>query len=343
MKKIKILIVILLGGLLSGSSIFAQEFGEDEVGIALRKMVDARTNCRYMGDLSIKVLKGTRSRVYNKKIWIEPPNKMREEIVFPGTEKTIIRISNNDKFETRINGRNFLTERRRHPRQGFRILSMMRKNNDITISDDVMIAGRETRLILMKPKMEKRRNVRVWVDKETGVTLKKEIFGYDDEVLVPVYQMHFTNIDYNYPENPELFRIKEKRRSPRVNTREFTSIEEAKQQVRFPFLTPDIIPNGYQLGRVRVARERGNVTVHLNYSNGITSFSIFQTRGRIPHHFRRSFDKNNENNVIEIARGSRTIFFRKLGPFNLTLIGNCPKEILKPVIESFSPPEKPQF
>ena len=50
-----------------------------------------------------------------------------------------------------------------------------------------------------------------------------------------------------------------------------------------------------------------------------------------------------KDNIIEIVRENRSIFFRKMGPFNLTLIGNCQKEIIKPILESFSLPERPRF
>ena len=103
------------------------------------------------------------------------------------------------------------------------------------------------------------------------------------------------------------------------------------------------LPEGYQFERVRITRERKNVTIHLNYTDGITSFSIFQTQGTIPLNFRRVFKEENKSmdEIVEIESENRSIFFRKVGRFNMTVIGNCSKELLIPVIESISPVYEP--
>ncbi len=340
MNKIKKFLIIFLGLLLPCTASFGQELTEDEVGQVLRKMITARTQYRYMGDVMVKMGMGKEPKIYKKKIWVEPPDRMREEIFLQDTNKKIIRILNNDVFETNADGRSFFSTRRKHSMHRLRTLTRMRRNFDISVSNDTMIAGRETRLILITPKIKSGRKVKNWIDKETGVTLRKEIFRSFGEELTPLFEMHFSNIDYDPPENPDLFRVKEKRHHPQgMKTIEFATIEEAKKSIRMPFLAPDYIPDGYQLDRMRVTRERKNVTVHMNYNNGINSFSIFQTRGPVPPYFRKIFMKKSEDNTIEILRENRTILFRKMGPINLTLIGNCQKEVIKPVLDSFSPPK----
>ncbi|MFC1562806.1 outer membrane lipoprotein carrier protein LolA [candidate division KSB1 bacterium] len=341
MNKFKFLIVIFLSGLLSVTSSYGQELSEDEIGQVLKKMITAQNNFRYTGDVTEKRIRDNQLRIYNKKIWIEPPNCVREEINVPERNRKIVKIFNNGKLETKINGKSFFSLRRRPSKPRFEPLKRMRRNFDINISDDKIIAGRETELIIMTPKKKNGRNIRFWIDKKTGVTLKKEILTLKDKNFIPIYEMCFTNIDYEPPKNPELFRIKREMSFPNIETKEYATLKEARESIRFPLLIPDYIPDGYQLDRIRTTRERRSVTVHLNYNNGVNSFSVFQTRGHIPPYFGRTFKKDTKNNIIEIDRENRTIFFRKMGTFNLTIIGNCKKELIRTVLENFSLPEKP--
>ena len=349
MNKIRISIILLLSIFILGigTKSFEQELTGDEIDQLIKKMIDARLRHQFMGDLMIKRFGDKQPRIFRKRIWVDSTNRIRDEIIFPDKKKSIIRILNEDDFETIVDGKSILSRQRRHFKPRFPFSKRIEENYDFNIVDGGIIAGRETKLVVVKPKLKDRTNFKYWIDKETGIVLKKEVLRLEGENLIPIYEKSFTNIDYKPPMRPDLFRIKNKRiRSipvPPLKTEEYKTIEQARKSINFPFLTPMNLPEGYQLDRIRITKERENSTIHLNYSNGITSFSIFQTRGVIPPNFRRIFREENKSmeDIIEIERENRHIFFRKVGPFNMTLIGNCSKELLIPVIKSISPKHNP--
>ena len=63
MNKIKKFLIIFLGLLLPCTASFGQELTEDEVGQVLRKMITARTQYRYMGDVIIKKGMGKKPKI----------------------------------------------------------------------------------------------------------------------------------------------------------------------------------------------------------------------------------------------------------------------------------------
>lgn len=349
MNKIRISIILLLSIFILGigTKSFGQALTGDEIDQLIKKMVDARLRHQFMGDLMIKRFGNKQPRIFRKRIWVDSPNRIRDEIIFPDKKKPIIRIRNEDDFETIVDGRSILSRQRRHFKPRFPFLKRIEENYDFNIVDGGIIAGRETKLIVVKPKLKDRTNFKYWIDKETEIVLKKEVLRLKGENLIPIYEKSFTNIDYKPPKRPDLFRIKreevKRTQVPSWKTEEYETIEQARKSIKFPFITPVNLPEGYQLDRIRITKERKNTTIHLNYTNGITSFSIFQTRGTIPLNFRRIFREENKSvdDILEIERENRTIFFRKVGLFNMTLIGNCSKELLIPVIKNISSKHNP--
>jgi len=349
MNKIRISIILLLSIFILGigTKSFGQELTADEIDQLIKKMVNARLHHQFMGDLMIRRFGNKQPRIFRKRIWVDSPNRIRDEIVFPDKKKSIIRILNKNDFETIVDGKSILSRQRRHFKPRFPFSKRIEENYDFNVVDGGLIAGRKTKLVVVKPKLKDKLNFKYWIDKETGIVLKKEVLRSEGETLVPIYEKYFTNIDYKPPQKPDLFRIKREKvrraQVPPLKTEEYKTIEQARKSVKFPFLTPMNLPEGYQLDRIKITKERKNTTVHLNYTNGITSFSIFQTRGDIPPNFGRIFREENKNidDIIEIDRENRSIFFRKVGPFNMTLIGNCSKELLEPVIKSISPQHNP--
>ncbi len=348
MNRIKIWIFIFLSIFLSGMFIrgFGEEFGDDEIDNIIKKMVFAQGHYRYMGDIVIQSFLGERPQIFRKKIWVDPPDRIRDELIFPDKERSIIRILNGENFERIMDEEHIFLERRRRFGTQVPFLKRIKDNFNINIEDGGIIAERKTNLIAVKSKMKERLSFNYWIDKETGIILKKMVLRSDNGNLIPMYEKYFTHIDYKPPIKPDLFLIEKdkikKMPFPKRETEEYKTIEQVRENIRFPLFTPTIIPEGYALDRIRVTREMNNITIHLNYSNGITSFSIFQSMGPIPLFFRKIYQeqKKSGDEVIAFERETRSIFFKKLGPFNLTLIGNCPKEILESVIVNIAPIKK---
>ena len=328
---------------LFSANLFGQETENEKITNVINKMINARKNYSFTGDITIKMHLDDKQRVISKKVWFVPPAHYREEIILPRQKGTMINIMNGRRFISIVNGKPRNTRRRRPHDPVFPIFLLKRiKNNfDIAVTKGETIAGRETDIISLNSKISDRRNYKFWIDNETGVTLKRVVFRKRRNRQGAYLEKYFTSIQYNPVIEDSLFEIKEmKRRPSHWKTREYKTIEEAKKEAPFPIITPAEIPDGFALDRIRITRERRNVTIHLNYSDGITSFSIFQTKGPPPSFFYNRFGKRPEkqNDIIEISKESRSIFFRKMGPFNVTVIGNCSKEILRPVIENISLP-----
>ncbi|NVM04802.1 MAG: hypothetical protein HWN67_20950, partial [Candidatus Helarchaeota archaeon] len=233
MNRIKLLIILLLSIFIIGLEIklFGQELTGDEIDRVIKKMTSARFRHRFMGDLMTKQFLDRQPRILKKRIWFDSPDRIRDEIIFPAERRSIIRILNGDNFETIVDGKSILSRKRRYSKHRFPFLERIRENFDIDVVDGGIIAERETKLIVMKPKLKGRLNFKYWIDNETGIILKKKILRSNGENLIPVYEKYFTDIDYKPPMRPDLFRVKkrkiERKLFPPRKTVEYKTIEQA--------------------------------------------------------------------------------------------------------------------
>lgn len=347
MKKVVIYTLLLIFVFAFQSDSYCRITEKDTLDYLIEKIVNSKKKYSYTGDVIIKMQRNEKKETLNKTVWFLSPDKYREELITPDNKHKFVHIWNGNRFITILDGKPQPPRHRRRRETEFPmfLLRRIKKNFDIKIEKGEKIADRETEIISLQSRIPGRRNFMFWIDDETGVMLKRIMYGQKNDESSPFHEMSFTTIQYNPAIDKQLFEIKEMpKRRHSWKTQEYKTLEEAKREIPFPVIVPEKIPDGFVLDRIRVTRERHNETIHLNYSNGITSFSIFQSFGPPPPFFMERMGEAHEDNgeIVDLSKGERNILFKKMGPLNITVIGNCPKELLYPVIENMYPP-KPDF
>lgn len=178
------------------------------------------------------------------------------------------------------------------------------------------IAGRNAYVIEVRPKM--RRGVparKFWVDTEKWIKLKTEDIAPDGTVTSMSY---YTKIDFvnDIPnakfhiDLPDGVRIEQDR-----GDRHSMSIEQARQKAGFRVLAPSYLPSGFKAAGATVMPFRHGQLVVVRFSDGVSSFSLFQTPGRM---LNPKFLQRLHEGPVQPGKG---IYSWRQGNLNFTIIG----------------------
>jgi negative regulator of sigma E activity len=190
------------------------------------------------------------------------------------------------------------------------------------------IAGRTAYVVEVRPVHRSRGQTRkFWVDAEKWIKLKTEDIGPDGAVASMSY---FTRIDFVDSIPNEKFHIEP---PPGVRVERETGpallpLEKAQQAVRFRILKPSYVPSGYKLAGTSLFPFREGKVVALRYTDGVTSFSLFQAPGRM---LDRKFLERLHDGPVRPGRG---IYSWREDGLNLTIVGQLPEDQMRKVAAS---------
>jgi len=191
------------------------------------------------------------------------------------------------------------------------------------------IAGRAAYLIVVKPKSHRHGPTRkFWVDTEKWIKLKTEDIAPDGSVASTSY---YTEIDFVNSISDEKFRFDA---PPGVRVEREAGppgalpLDKAREMVKFRILEPAHLPPGFKFVGASVMPFREGKFVALRYSDGVTSFSLFQTPGRTLHP--KFLHRLHEGPV----RPGKGIYSWRRGELNLTLVGPLSSEEIRKIAAS---------
>lgn len=183
------------------------------------------------------------------------------------------------------------------------------------------IAGRTAYIVEVKPALRRRgAGRRFWVDAEKWVKLKTEDIGPGGVV---VSTSCYTRIDFVSAIPDQKFRFEP---PPGVRVEQegvpphMLSVGDAQRQVKFRILEPSYLPAGFKPVGATVVPFRGGKLVALRYTDGVSSFSLFQTPGQTLNP--RFLQRLHEGPV----RPGKGIYSWRHGDLNLTLVGRFPAD-----------------
>jgi len=166
--------------------------------------------------------------------------------------------------------------------------------------------------------------VTLWIDKETGYALKREIALREG---APVMRMELTRLELNPRLSPELFTL-----PPDVVVRPlggvYETVEEAQRAVGFPIRTPSYLPTGATLERVMVQPRLSGQIVVLHYRTPSARFSIFQAHKSRPAEFGG-----------KRRRGRPHAHFWQSGDYWFGIVGSLPKAEIERIAQSLGAPD----
>ena len=181
-------------------------------------------------------------------------------------------------------------------------------NYDIWEAGSDQVAGRDAYVICARPKRGREAWYRIWIDKVSYLKLRTQIERPSGAVISSCW---FTSIETNPKDlSPADFAIAGKA----------IGVPEAGK-VDFRVKRPRYLPKGYKRVGLTKARVSGHLCVHLQFSNGVNTISLFERRAddspapRVPEKL---------TTVITWAK-DRMLF---------TLIGDLPRAELKKIADS---------
>lgn len=203
-------------------------------------------------------------------IYIEyiEPSQMKGKIIIDNGKQRIEYISNQNKINTLPSFNCPQIEKIRQ-----KALEIMLNNFQISQLYEEKVLGRRVYVLSLNPKHSIGPLLKLWIDKETYLPLKKEKYGLEGN---PLFLLHYVEIKFNksfpkkvfYDKIPKIPLNKEK--IPTL----FYSRQEIEQKVDFPLSLPGYLPPGYIFQGGEIIGE--GKTVKLVYTNGLEIIAFFQ-------------------------------------------------------------------
>ncbi len=193
---------------------------------------------------------------------------------------------------------------------------------DITAGQETMILGRRAILVTVQPHDEFRYGYRLWLDMETAMPLKSQMFNHHGKI---VEQLAFAELTMKDS-------IPDKDLQTNLNTSGFTLM---RQEVRRHFVSPESIgwrvsnlPPGFKLKVTRLQSMAGSKTPvrHMVYSDGLATVSVFIEPAN-----------STEDQGSGLQRvGSVFAFHTDNSGFQVTAVGEIPPLTVKSIVGSLT-------
>jgi outer membrane lipoprotein-sorting protein len=215
------------------------------------------------------------------------------------------------------------------------------KNYAAQVGAETSVAGRAVHILTMTSKHSGTLVERLWIDDETSLILRREIYHSDGTIAS---KMSFDNVRTVKSLPKDLFNLS----IPAGMTLEpgatyatkAASEAAATSTLTFTVVRPKFLPEGFSLAHESVGTHDAVQTLQLVYDDGLRDFSLFEnSTGRIP-----KFD-NGAPHPIAVGDqdgfyaevGNETIVSWNAGGLNLTLVGDLPAKELSAIGASLKP------
>lgn len=191
---------------------------------------------------------------------------------------------------------------------------------DITLGPLMKILGRKTQLISVQPRDEYRYGYRLWMDADSAMPLKSQLFDHSGRVIE---QMAFAELEL-------LDKISDKDLQPSVDTRGYEWIRHEVRKRTVPreslMWQVENLPPGFTLKVTRLQPVVGSDAPvrHMVFSDGLASVSIF-----VEQHVSRKKRASGFQKV-----GSSLAFFSDTEGYQVTGVGEVPAVTIQTMVGS---------
>ncbi|MCH8290804.1 DUF4367 domain-containing protein [Candidatus Poribacteria bacterium] len=217
-------------------------------------------------------------------------------------------------------------------------LDLLVKNYDVTLSElSEEVVGYETDLLTIKPRFDHRPTRRIWVAKDQGVILRLEDFDANGNLR---FMSVYTQISFQPERVKDALSEIPKKKEPHDDQKRgrHVSISEAQKVFGKSLIQPSYLPEGFELQSVRLMPFGPKPTVHLQYTDGLMGFSLFESqappfRDR-PHNLRTQTKQIHGTPVQIMDRHEIRILWWSQEKVGLTLIGELNQSEMLKIVES---------
>lgn len=153
-------------------------------------------------------------------------------------------------------------------------LNLIFANYIISRLPDEYVADRETYVISLTPGYSGSPSLKIWIDKETFLSLKQERYNSEGKLT---FSSTFTEIHFDKRiSKDELNDIPESVRNRKLLPRDIIyNLQKLREKSRFPLSFPRYLPKGYDFQEATLLN--GGKRVALIYSNGLQTIVFFQS------------------------------------------------------------------
>lgn len=208
-------------------------------------------------------------------------------------------------------------------------------NYSVQLGGESSVAGRSARTLSINSKYSGVLVERLWLDRETDLVLRRETYHADGTIAG---RTSFDNVRFRSDLPRGLFdltvptgmRLVEGTSFLRANT---TDVRSLSGSLPFKVDEPRELPEGFTLEKANVDAHQGVQTLHLVYTDGLRTFSLFETKTSSAPQF--GFATSKEIKVGESGGryayvDNNTVVTWNAGGLNFTLVGDlAPKEFAK--------------
>ena len=261
----------------------------------LQDMLLATKQLSYEGRLTIMVQTPMRNMVFELMITRKAPDKRRVEIISPiemagsgvivnGKEISPLPPSKDRKEPGRFMPPFFQPDQM-DELQNYNVQQLL-KNYKIRVLEGGFVAGRDTYLLEIEPKITDRPSRKIWADKEKKIALKVEQYNAQ-KVLQRL--VTFSRIAFMTDIDDEIFRIQrgffDMKWRPKPPKREELwdqlqgelDVKKIHEKAKFKVRILNNLSGGLALQSITMVKFDKGQNVHLIYTDGLTFVSLFQS------------------------------------------------------------------
>ena len=187
---------------------------------------------------------------------------------------------------------------------------------------DDRVAGRDTAVLDVKPKDRLRYGYKYWMDNATGVLLKCDLLNEDEKI---VEQMMYTEFqDHDTPPESAF-------RELDVSGYKREQLDQERQVVDHTGWTVNELPPGFMLTQSTLRHHEKTDSLHMIYSDGLASVSVFIETGD-------SGDHHRLDGATSI--GALNVFGQKIDDAHVTVMGEVPEVTVARIAQSIVKEQK---
>jgi len=219
-------------------------------------------------------------------------------------------------------------------------LALLLANYRPIIGAPEIVAGRPTIPCALVNRFTGERVMRVWIDAQTRLILQKETYHADGTIGS---RTQFDNVRYTQAIPSALFAtpIPSGYRVVDDNapTSKASDVERVVKDAGFTPASPRYLPEGFTVVSADVSTLKGVKTLHLMYSDGIRSLSLFENAANASAdfgHLKPATTKIQNRDALYVNDGSTTLLSWKNSGLTFALVGDLDLKELKAIAASVS-------
>ena len=341
-----IFIIILIGTFRSASS--QDKNQSEDINHILMKMQQSNSLMKYQGIMTTILINTPFSEVCRYKIENYGNILRKEELLTNGIDKEIDYDDGKNLWRFFPNKNSLIKETTKinnplnnKPKE---LLDLVKKNYEIKKLGEYEANNRTCYKIIFKHKTNDRPQQIYWIDSQTGIPFKIEKYNSDNE-LVSISS--FSDIDFQVTANKENldFLVPPQTELTEVKEKFNLTVADAKKQLGNEISVPIYIPIGFSLNNIILRSLGSGKTIQLFYTDGLSSFSIFQK----PHQQINATVKTpygnmmvKEKTTVLSSSGTMNIISMHSNQMTTTVMGEISKDAILKVADSLTSNQQEQ-